>query len=158
MIFGGVLASYPDAPLAHPDRAANADSRQHLGGRLQHLVLLSSSLSAVLAHPGGGARAKARRRRAPVLHRPGALVFVTVKGLEWNHEIHGLRAPDAEDFGPSIWRRDHIHVIAGMRSSWCLIAGYETERGAPGWSENIGLYWHFVDIVWIFLPLLYIAK
>ena len=25
--------------------------------------------------------------------------------------------------------------------------------------ENIGIYWHFVDIVWIFLfPLLYIAK
>jgi heme/copper-type cytochrome/quinol oxidase subunit 3 len=25
--------------------------------------------------------------------------------------------------------------------------------------ENIGIYWHFVDLVWIFLfPLLYIAK
>ena len=25
--------------------------------------------------------------------------------------------------------------------------------------ENVGIYWHFVDIVWIFLfPLLYIAK
>ena len=51
-----------------------------------------------------------------------------------------------------------LHVIGGM-FIMALIAidvkkGYNLQR-----VELIGLYWHFVDIVWIFLfPLLYIAK
>jgi heme/copper-type cytochrome/quinol oxidase subunit 3 len=51
-----------------------------------------------------------------------------------------------------------LHVIAGMIIMLFVAAdaakGKELQR-----VENIGLYWHFVDIVWIFLfPLLYIAK
>ena len=51
-----------------------------------------------------------------------------------------------------------LHVIAGA-----IIMGFIARDAAKGKGlhrvELIGIYWHFVDVVWIFLfPLLYIAK
>jgi len=51
-----------------------------------------------------------------------------------------------------------LHVIVGM-ILWGLVIAQGTSLNAS-WTdfvENSGLYWHFVDLVWIFLfPLLYI--
>jgi cytochrome c oxidase subunit 3 len=51
-----------------------------------------------------------------------------------------------------------IHVIVGM-----ILFGMVLKQGSSlnerwtDWVENSGLYWHFVDLVWIFLfPMLYI--
>ncbi len=50
-----------------------------------------------------------------------------------------------------------LHVIIGMILFWILLK----QANLEGWHdflENSGLYWHFVDLVWIFLfPLLYIV-
>jgi len=55
-----------------------------------------------------------------------------------------------------------LHMVIGVGLvSWLVIAGM---RGAfsPAWYspvDNIGLYWHFVDLVWIYLfPLLYLIS
>ena len=52
-----------------------------------------------------------------------------------------------------------IHVIVGL-----ILFGFVLKQGSrldetwTDWVENSGLYWHFVDLVWIFLfPLLYIV-
>ncbi len=51
-----------------------------------------------------------------------------------------------------------LHVIAGMVIMLIVASDAKHNRELQR-VENIGLYWHFVDIVWIFLfPLLYIAK
>jgi len=54
-----------------------------------------------------------------------------------------------------------IHVIVGMIMFAVVIwVGWQQMSALAGWHdyvENIGLYWHFVDLVWIFLfPLIYI--
>jgi heme/copper-type cytochrome/quinol oxidase subunit 3 len=51
-----------------------------------------------------------------------------------------------------------LHVIAGMIAM--IIVSFGVKKGENLHRvEMVGLYWHFVDIVWIFLfPLLYIAK
>jgi hypoxanthine-guanine phosphoribosyltransferase len=52
-----------------------------------------------------------------------------------------------------------FHVVCGM-VIMAIIAENDI-KNERNWHrvENIGLYWHFVDIVWIFLfPLMYIAK
>ena len=51
-----------------------------------------------------------------------------------------------------------LHVIGGMVIM--ALISFDLRKGFnPHRVELIGLYWHFVDIVWIFLfPLLYIAK
>ena len=51
-----------------------------------------------------------------------------------------------------------IHVIIGM-ILWGIpiLQGMNLNEKWADWVENCGLYWHFVDLVWIFLfPLLYI--
>jgi cytochrome c oxidase subunit 3 len=52
-----------------------------------------------------------------------------------------------------------IHVIVGMLLfARPLLQGNNLNEEWTDWVENSGLYWHFVDLVWIFLfPLLYIA-
>ncbi len=52
-----------------------------------------------------------------------------------------------------------IHVIVGMLLfARPLLQGNNLDEKWTDWVENSGLYWHFVDLVWIFLfPLLYIA-
>lgn len=52
-----------------------------------------------------------------------------------------------------------IHVIVGMiLFMFPLLQGSKLDGRYTDWVENSGLYWHFVDLVWIFLfPLLYIV-
>jgi len=53
-----------------------------------------------------------------------------------------------------------IHVLVGMiLFGMALMQGARLNEDWLNWVENSGLYWHFVDLVWIFLfPLLYIAS
>lgn len=49
-----------------------------------------------------------------------------------------------------------IHVLVGL-IVFLFLLGWRLDRRRAGVLENVGLYWHFVDIVWIFLfPLLYL--
>jgi cytochrome c oxidase subunit 3 len=51
------------------------------------------------------------------------------------------------------------HVVIGMiLFGMVLMQGSKLDSSWNDWVENSGLYWHFVDLVWIFLfPLLYIV-
>jgi cytochrome c oxidase subunit 3 len=49
-----------------------------------------------------------------------------------------------------------IHVAVGLLV-FAILLTYRLDRKRAGMIENAGLYWHFVDLVWIFLfPLLYL--
>lgn len=52
-----------------------------------------------------------------------------------------------------------IHVVVGMILFACALAqGNKLNEKWTDWVENSGLYWHFVDLVWIFVfPLIYIV-
>ena len=50
-----------------------------------------------------------------------------------------------------------LHVIAGVIALCILLAQSLRGKLFPAHTEYVGLYWHFVDLVWIFLfPLLYL--
>ncbi len=55
-----------------------------------------------------------------------------------------------------------LHMIIGIGLvTWIVIAGWRGAYGPDYYSpvENVGLYWHFVDLVWIYLfPLLYLIS
>jgi hypothetical protein len=88
VIFGGVLVSYIMHRLGHPEWATAAAHTNTWAGAFNTLILLSSSLSAVLAHQA--AEAGNGRRAAGLLRLTalGGLAFLTVKSFEWAHEIH----------------------------------------------------------------------
>lgn len=161
VIFGGVLVSYIMHRLGHPEWAEEAAYTNTWAGAFNTLVLLSSSLSAVLAHRaaerGDGPRA-ARLLRLTVL---GGLIFLVVKAFEWSYEIsHGftLQAGGFWSYYYTAAGLHAFHVLAGM-VIMLWVASTAAKNQELHRVENIGIYWHFVDIVWIFLfPLLYIAK
>ena len=53
-----------------------------------------------------------------------------------------------------------IHVLVGMGLiTWVMIRGYKGVFGPAYYTpvDLVGLYWHLVDLIWIFLfPLLYL--
>jgi heme/copper-type cytochrome/quinol oxidase subunit 3 len=161
VIFGGLLASYIMHRLAHSDWAEQAAHTNTWIGAFNTLVLLSSSLSAVLAHKAASEGNGPKAAKLLWLTILGAVTFVTVKGFEWAHEIelgYTITSSTFWSFYYSAAGLHALHVIAGV-----VIMGIVAREAAKGLElhrvELIGIYWHFVDLVWIFLfPLLYIAK
>jgi heme/copper-type cytochrome/quinol oxidase subunit 3 len=161
VIFGGILASYLMHRLAHPEWANYAVHTNTYIGAFNTLVLLTSSLSAVLAHHAAENKNGKAASKYLLLTMLGGLVFLCVKSYEWNMEIsHGyvLWANGFWSFYYTAAGVHGTHVIVGM-----IIMGFIARDAAKGKDlhrvELVGLYWHFVDLVWIFLfPLLYIAK
>ena len=161
VIFGGLLASYIMFRLSHEAFSVQAANTNTWIGAFNTMVLLTSSLSAVLAHQaaerGDGPKA-ARLLGATIV---GALTFLVVKAFEWTEEIsHGFTITSS-----TFW--SFYYVAAGLHASHvvagAILMAFVAKDAAKNLDlhrvELIGIYWHFVDIVWIFLfPLLYIAK
>ena len=161
VIFGGLLGAYVMHRLGHDAWAAQAEHTNTWAGAFNTLVLLTSSLSAVLAHQAaehGDGKKAARLLRLTCV---GGLMFLIVKAFEWTHEIQLGFTITSNLFWSFYYTAAGLHaahVVAGMIIM--LIVAHGAARGRELQRvENIGIYWHFVDIVWIFLfPLLYIAK
>jgi len=130
-------------------------------GAFNTFVLLSSSLTAVLAHQAAerGDGKKAARYLYWTIF--GAVTFLGVKTFEWYTEItHGytITSNTFWSFYYSAAGLHALHVIAGA-VIMAIVARDAARNRQLHRVELIGIYWHFVDIVWIFLfPLLYIAK
>jgi heme/copper-type cytochrome/quinol oxidase subunit 3 len=161
VIFGGVLVSYIMHRLGHPEWADQAAHTHMWLGAFNTFVLLTSSLSAVLAHQA--AEQGNGRRAANLLYLTclGALTFLGVKSFEWTNEIREGFTIQAGGFWSYYYTAAGLHafhVLAGaLVMLWVASSAKKNENLHR--VENVGIYWHFVDIVWIFLfPLLYIAK
>jgi heme/copper-type cytochrome/quinol oxidase subunit 3 len=161
VIFGGVLVSYIMHRLAHAEWAEQAAHTHLWLGATNTLVLLTSSLSAVLAHQAaeqGNGKKAANLLYLTVL---GGLTFLVIKTFEWTGEIRQGFTLQAGGFWSYYYTAAGLHafhVIAGM-GVILWVANDARKNRELHRVENVGIYWHFVDIVWIFLfPLLYIAK
>lgn len=161
VIFGGLLASYVMLRLNHAHWAAEASHTSTLAGGFNTLVLLTSSLFAVLAHQAAENGDGAKASRNLWLTIAGGATFMVVKAFEYTNEIsHGFTM-----FRDVFWSYYYtatglhgMHVLAGMVCMAIVAADARQGRNLHR-VEYVGIYWHFVDAVWIFLfPLLYIAK
>jgi cytochrome c oxidase subunit I+III len=141
---------------------------ESLPGLINTFVLLTSSFTVILALV-----AAHRGSRKGVLATLGTTIvlgctFLAIKLWEWHHEIfHRGVTISANAHGDPIQASIYyvttglhgIHVVGGL-----LIAGFLFYRAYQGAYlddnrpiEYFGLYWHFVDIVWVFLfPLFYL--
>jgi heme/copper-type cytochrome/quinol oxidase subunit 3 len=161
VIFGGVLGSYLMFRLGHPEWADAAAVTNTYIGAINTFVLLTSSFTAVLAHQAAEKGDGKKAAGFLVLTIGGALTFLIIKSYEWTTEImHGytIQSNGFWQFYYTAAGLHALHVIAGA-----IIMGIVAMDAYRGRElqrvELIGIYWHFVDVVWIFLfPLLYIAK
>jgi cytochrome c oxidase subunit III len=175
LFFGGLFMAYLVYRHAYPIGFAVGSRQTDLFfGTLNTVILLTSSLTMALAVHA----AQENHRRALVrylgLTLAFAVGFLVVKGFEYHedfvqHLIPGPHfnpalPPHADLFFYLYWAMTGLHgfhVLAGILVLSTI--AYLGDRGHYSAAyftpvELSGLYWHFVDLVWIFLyPLLYLV-
>ncbi len=161
VIFGGVLAGYIMHRLGHPDWAYQAVHTNTMAGATNTFVLLTSSLFAVLAHNAAEMGDGKKAAKFLYLTVGGAVMFLIIKSFEWTYEISHGYTITASTFWAFYYTAAGIHamhvIVGALIMIW--VAGMAKRNVELQRVELIGIYWHFVDLVWIFLfPLLYIAK
>ena len=161
VLFGGLIVSYLLRRLLYEHWSASAAHTNTLAGATNTFVLLTSSLFVVLAHHAAEHHKPKQACGYLWLTIGGGLTFLVIKGFEWGGEIaHGytLTTNLFWSFYYMATGLHTFHVVAGLLVM--AIVSRDVRRGKDlHHVELIGLYWHFVDVVWIFLfPLLYIAK
>ena len=160
VVFGGLIACYLLLRWRHPEWGAEAGHTLNAAGAFNTLVLLTSSLTMVLAH----AEVQRERPHAAVrylgLTLLGGLIFLGVKVFEYAHEIQGGFVPARSLFWSFYYTMTGLHAlhVTGGVVAIALIMSAVRRGREPQRVEYVGIYWHFVDIVWIFLfPILYLT-
>ncbi len=179
MFFGGLFLAYTIYRRAYPTVFAVASTTLDVYiGAVNTAVLLCSSFTMVLAVRA----AQLGQRRAIIIFLILTLllggVFLGVKAYEWNnkfeeHHVPGPTfhlsevAPDEQGhaqlffslyFAMTGLHALHMVIGVGILTYMILVTRkgkFTAEYMTP--IDIAGLYWHFVDIIWIFLfPLLYL--
>ena len=179
MFFGGLFTAYVIYRTANQEAFALASNQLSIQwGAFNTVVLIGSSLTMALAVWA----ASTGRRKATVGFIFGTIVlgtvFLGVKAIEYSHKFHEHLVPgpgfDASHFPEAMANSAQmffnlyflmtglhaLHMIIGIGILvWLMVLAWRG-RFSPenhNFVEGVGLYWHFVDIVWIFLfPLLYL--
>lgn len=150
-------------------------------GAVNTVVLLLSSLTMALAVNAAQRGLKSKTVQYLVLTFLCACGFLVIKYFEYSHKIHMGTLPagffNQELFAKGEFTQFHtplffslyfgmtglhaLHVIGGMVViAWLIKRANRGEFGPKYYTpvEMVGLYWHFVDLVWIYLfPFLYLV-
>lgn len=161
VIFGGLVCCYLLYRVRFPEWGEMAEHTSTPFGAFNTFVLLTSSYTVVLAHEAANRKNYAKIGRYMTMTILMGGLFLCVKGVEYYKEIsHGFTMSSHLfwSFYFFMTGLHAAHVIAGMTAMTIVMRGAVKGKNLHR-VEMAGLYWHFVDIVWIFLfPLLYIAK
>ena len=160
IILGGIVASGILFRLSYPEWFKNSTYTNVLIGSINTFVLLTGSLTIVLAHKYATLGDWKRTNLFLWLTVLSGLLFLCFKYIEYSKEIsHGF-VPTKNVFWMfyyGITGLHGAHVLAGT----LIIIGvilYLRKKKLVEAVENAGLYWHFVDIVWLFIfPLFYLT-
>lgn len=161
VLFGGLIASYVVMRLGAGGWAAEMAHTNLLIGAINTLVLLTSSMTMVMAFATGERGDQPGVRRYLALTILLGLAFLVIKVFEYSKELALGFTPATGPFWSFYYTMTGLHalhVLAGVVVNVTLFVlarkGLEHRHRV----ELGGLYWHFVDIVWIFLfPLLYLS-
>ena len=176
LLFAGLFTGYAVYRYSFPIAfAASARTSEIWAGTLNTVVLITSSLTVALAIHF----VRTGRQRAAVvcllITLAFALTFLGIKAIEYTAHFHehqlpgryyrfeGVRLPGASMYWALYFLMTGLHglhVLIGMSVlgviAWRTSRGYYTPHYYVG-IKLAGLYWHLVDLIWIFLfPLLYL--
>ncbi len=169
MLFGALFSSYvlirTGAPHWPPEGGLTSEIVNVPLGTFNTAVLITSSITMVLAWAACKLKNLARARLWLGLTIGLALVFLVVKYFEYSHKFELGHFPSHDNFYAiyfTLTGLHGLHIVGGI-----VVLSYLAGPGAKLWNtdpehftnrvENVGLYWHFVDLVWIFLfPSLYL--
>ncbi len=174
LLFGGMFLIYAVYRQVHTAEFHEAGKAMRVGiGAANTVILLTSSMTMAL---GISALKQGARTRAIILQIATVvlgLLFLGNKYLEWSDHIrHGLYPGS-----PTLLAMSHgkilffglyyvmtgihaLHVMIGVGViTWTTVLTARGRQSAEDYVkvENAGLFWHLVDVIWIYLfPLFYL--
>ena len=174
LFFGGLFMAFAVYHLLYPSEFALAGKHTNLlCGSINAALLLTSGLTMSLAVRAIREDAASVCCRWLVASMAVGVAFLGVKGLEYSDDLRKHLVPGAnfalhghngaQIFFWLYWAMTGLHAIHMIAGLGLLgVVSWMTQRGrfSRAYStpvELAGLYWAFVDIIWIFLfPLLYL--
>ncbi len=180
LFFSGLFMFYIIFRYKYPETMLYASEYfldKTMGG-INTVVLLFSSLTMALAVRAAQLGKKDHIVRYLVVTIVCACIFLVVKYFEYSHKFHmglfpgryfafegGVIPGEPQTFFAlyfCLTGLHGIHVVAGIAVMiWLVIRANRGDFGPTYYApvDLVGLYWHLVDLVWIFLfPLLYLIK
>jgi cytochrome c oxidase subunit III len=167
--FGAILFGYGYLRYASPNWPKPfAFSPQIINGLVMTVVLLTSSLTMLFAVAAAQANDRQRTVRWIGATIVLGVIFAALHLHEWfdmfaegwslSHDPIGGSALFGGTFF-SITGLHLLHVITGVVALAVLATMYARGRLDAAYVETTGLYWHFVDLVWMFVfPLMYLLN
>lgn len=176
LLFGGLFCAYAIFRAWYPEMFYNAHKALDVRmGTINTIVLITSSVTVALA-----IRSLQLNRSKPAVFYLLATIafaatFMVIKYFEYSHKFHLGQLPGKfytftgiEGTNPHVFFSIYfmmtglhgLHVLIGMGVlTWVLKRTINGEFSSAYYTpvENAGLYWHLVDMIWIYLfPLLYL--
>lgn len=174
LLFGGLFLVYTIYRYLNADAFLHASYNLNvILGTVNTVVLLTSSWTvamAVTAMQKGDIKLSVKMIDATIFF---AVVFLVIKYFEWTAKFeHGL-FPGMEHYNTLVpgsklffflyffmTGLHGLHVIVGSVILIFVLTAISKKKTNPGkymFLENAALYWHLVDVIWIFLfPLFYL--
>ena len=175
ILFGGLFVLYAVYFARYPgDFIDGGKELNTLFGVVNTIILLISSFSVAAAITAIQKKEKKMAVTGLVAGLLCGLVFLVNKYFEWSHKIDLGIFPNSEKLvdGPPgqnmffglyyvITGLHGIHIIIGMTLLFISLVFVQTGKTTHerfSLAENSGLYWHLVDLIWIFIfPLFYLV-
>ncbi len=176
LLFGGLFVAYAIYRAWFHDMFYNAHLALDIGlGAINTVVLITSSVTIALAIRAVQVSKNKQAIWLMFVTLLLAATFLVIKYFEYSHKIELGQLPGnlytyegIEGTNPHIFFSIYfamtglhgLHVIIGMIViGWVMVRTFKNEFSPQYYTpvEMAGLYWHLVDLIWIFLfPLLYL--
>jgi cytochrome c oxidase subunit 3 len=178
MMFGALFSGYAIYRMLYPEAWAEGGSLLDWRmGAFNTLVLLFSSFTMAQAVTDTMEGNNKKALRNVIITTLCAFAFMVVKYFEYSGKIHHGLFPSEGMWHPHdiaypetrlflvlyfVMTGLHgIHILVGIGLMFWLIKRLKKDEFSPKYYtavEGVGLYWHIVDIIWIFLfPLMYLV-
>ena len=166
MLFGGLFSAYIMLRLSDPNWASYGQYKLNVPlATLNTTVLITSSITMVMSWVSLKLNDIKKFKLYMGLTLLCSFGFLVIKYIEYSSKFEGGYYPSTNNFYAVYFVLTGLHllhVVGGI-----IVNGYFYGPGIKMWSseperftnriEVAGLYWHFVDLVWIFLfPALYL--
>lgn len=165
MLFGAFISAYIVLRMGSPMFGVPAEE---IMGRplatINTFVLITSSVTMVLALAAIQGNNVKKFAGYLILTSILGLTFLVIKGFEYQHKIHEGLTITSSLFGSFYYTMTGLHalhMIGGLIfNAYILFNGLRGKYNNGHFErvEYAGLYWHFVDLVWVILfPVFYLV-
>ena len=167
LTFSVLLVAYSYVRLASTDWPTPFHGSSITLASVMTFCLLSSSLTMVMAVAAAHQDRRKQAARWLFATIAGGLAFIVLHANEWLGLIHEGMRPFSNPWGTPLFGATFFtltglhmtHVAVGVIYLTIVALGFRAGRWSGTDVEVSGLYWHFVDLVWMFIfPLLYLMS